>query len=82
MPLIDRLLGEHRLLEQLAGEIAVSRSADSLSVFAELLRAHVRIEENELFEQIQNRLRPDTLARLGDELGGGSAPVCGVTGNP
>lgn len=81
-PLIDRLLGEHRRLGQLAAEIARSRNPASLAAFAALLRAHVRVEENELFEQIQDRLRPDTLARLGDELGGSSAPACGLTGNP
>jgi len=82
MPLIDDLLGEHRRLEQLAAELAASPGPAALAAFAALLRSHVRVEENELFEQIQDRLRPETLARLGGELGGGSAPACGMTGNP
>lgn len=80
MPLIDRLLGEHRRLEQLAAEIAASRSPSALAAFASLLRSHVRVEENELFEQIQDRLSQETLARLGGALGG-SAPSCNATGN-
>ncbi len=82
MPLIDRLLDEHRRLSRLAAEVEASRNSAALSAFAALLRSHVRVEENELFEQIQDRLSQETLARLGGELGGGSAPACGVTGNP
>jgi len=82
MPLIGRLLEEHRRLEQLVAEIEASPNPATLSAFAALLRSHVRVEENELFEQIQNRLSQETLARLGGELGGGSAPACSVTGNP
>lgn len=82
MPLVDRLLGEHRRLERLVAEIEASRSSTSLAAFAALLRSHVRVEENELFEQIQDRLSQETLARLGGELGGGSAPAYGATGNP
>lgn len=81
MPLIGRLLEEHRRLEQLAAELAASPGAAALAAFAALLRSHVRVEENELFEQIQSRLSQETLARLGSELGGGSAPACSVTGN-
>ncbi len=81
IPLISRLLGEHRRLEKLAAEIEASRDPAALSAFAALLRSHVRVEENELFEQIQNRLSQETLARLGGELGGGSAPACSMTGN-
>lgn len=82
VPLIDQLVGEHRRLEQLAAEVAGAASAAALAQFAELLRGHVRMEENELFEQIQDRLPPETLARLGEELGGGPGPACGLTGNP
>jgi len=80
MPVIARLLEEHRRLEQLAAEIAAMRSAPALSAFAALLNDHVRLEENELFEPVQARLKPETLARLGSELGEG--PASNETGTP
>lgn len=81
MPLVEQLVAEHRRLEQLAAGIAAQKSSTPLAAFAELLHAHVRLEENELFEQIQRRLDPQTLARLGKELERGSAPSCGLSGN-
>jgi hemerythrin-like domain-containing protein len=81
MPLVEQLVAEHRRLEQLAAGIAAQESSTSLAAFAELLHAHVRLEENELFEHIQSRLGPETLARLGEELARGSGPSCGLTGN-
>lgn len=81
LPLIDQLLAEHRRLEQLAAHIAAEESSGALAAFAELLRSHVRLEENELFENIQGRLAPETLARLGSELESGAGPSCSLTGN-
>lgn len=82
LPLVGRLLGEHRRLGQLADEIAAQQTPAAFAEFAQLLHDHVRLEENELFEHIQSRLGPETLARLGEELARASGPSCGLTGNP
>ncbi|MGA7981805.1 MAG: hypothetical protein WCA32_16470 [Chromatiaceae bacterium] len=44
--------------------IADDRPA-SLAAFADLLEAHIRFEENELFETAQRTLAAETLAKLG-----------------
>jgi hemerythrin-like domain-containing protein len=58
--LVQRTLSEHRTLRTL---IADDRP-ENLSVFAELLAAHVRFEESELFETAQRLLGLDALAQL------------------
>lgn len=50
--LVARTLAEHRALRELAGRLQ-SPDAATLLRFAELLLAHVRFEERELFESAQ-----------------------------
>jgi hypothetical protein len=59
-PLVQRTLSEHRTLRTLVAE----DRPDNLSVFAEMLAAHIRFEETELFEAAQRLLNPDVLAHL------------------
>lgn len=54
--LVSRTLAEHRLLRQSAAAL-VSPQRGLLLAFAELLQAHVRFEERELFE-VGERLAP------------------------
>jgi hemerythrin-like domain-containing protein len=63
--LITRLLQEHRELEAMVGEMRTRPSADCLRRFTTVLRAHIRVEENELFERVQTVLPPAELARIG-----------------
>jgi len=50
--LVERTLAEHAALRALAGELQRPDAA-TLRRFAELMEAHVRFEERELFEQAQ-----------------------------
>lgn len=80
LPLIGRLLEEHRELRRLASALAEAPGAELLGEFAGLLRSHVRLEENELFELIQKQMSSEALARLGEELGGLPGAACGAKG--
>jgi hypothetical protein len=57
--LVERTLADHAELRRLAKALATP-DADTLLRFAELLGAHVRFEERELFEAAQSRLGMDT----------------------
>lgn len=61
--LLDRLTGEHRRLEALRDGVAAAGEdeaalAPALAAFADLLEAHVRCEERELFEVVPDVLVP------------------------
>ncbi|WP_313953772.1 hemerythrin domain-containing protein [Accumulibacter sp.] len=53
--LVERTLNEHLALRQLVSQLAVGDAATLLN-FADLLSAHVRFEERELFEVAQASL--------------------------
>jgi len=53
--LVERTLAEHVVLRELAGQLRAPDAA-TLARFAELLLAHVRFEERELFESAQHYL--------------------------
>lgn len=80
-PLVERLLGEHRRLEALVAQLAAQPAAAVLEEFAALLYSHVRVEENELFEQLQERLDAGALARLGEALNGLTGAACSIDGS-
>lgn len=67
-PLIPALLAEHQRLTEIAAELRQLPNRERLDEFLELLRAHIRCEENVLFEQIQHRLSADAMNRLGEEF--------------
>lgn len=50
--LVERTLGEHRLMQQMVDRIAAG-DRDSLKAFGQQLTAHVRFEERELFMAAQ-----------------------------
>lgn len=67
--LVDELRIEHGLLRQYAGEAAAGRlTVPELQIFAASLSAHVRKEERQLFEGLQEMFTPQDLARVGAEL--------------
>ena len=43
-------------------------SATELSAFGQRMSAHIRKEERQLFERLQQLLKPDELSRLGKNL--------------
>ena len=74
--LVTGLVAEHRLMEQMAHGLRAAGSEMALLAFAALLRTHIRREENELFEHIQGRLKPETMERLGREFETRAVRVC------
>ncbi len=74
--LIPDLIADHRRLEALIGILRAQPSAALLLEFAALLRAHIRREENELFEEIQRRLPRSLLDSLGKEIDAQAVRIC------
>lgn len=69
-PTLDRILAEHMQLIGLAHALRAEAAAgdvgaERLRQLADLLAAHVRVEERELFEEIQRVLSEDELDAFG-----------------
>lgn len=66
--LVERLCDEHRRLERLRAEIAVAEPGVALDAalrgFADLLEAHVRAEERQLFAAFPGKVPPPVVAGL------------------
>jgi hypothetical protein len=65
----DRLLDEHARIRAGARQLADGPGLDLAHALGELLAAHVRFEERELFPWLEDRLEPARLADLGTRLG-------------
>ena len=76
MPLVAKLVGEHRSLEALVAELRAAPSAAALERLCELLSTHIRCEEGELFEQIQRELPREALERAGREIDERAVRIC------
>ena len=76
MPLIAQLLAEHRMIEGLIAQLRTTPTGVLLEQFCGLLSAHIRREENELFEQIQRVLPREVLDRAGSEIDRRAVRVC------
>lgn len=76
MPLIAQLLAEHRMIEGLIAQLRTTPTGELLEQFCALLSAHIRREENELFEQIQRVLPREVLDRAGSEIDRRAVRVC------
>jgi hemerythrin-like domain-containing protein len=69
VPLLDELLIDHAALREFfARAEAHNMSASELSAFAQRMSAHIRKEERQLFERLQQLLNEDELSRLGKHL--------------
>ena len=67
--LVDELRVEHVSLRQYAADAAAGRlTVPELQMFSASLAAHVRKEERQLFESMQEFFSPDDLAKVGAEL--------------
>jgi hemerythrin-like domain-containing protein len=62
--LVDRTLAEHAALADTLAAADVAAPREALERFAQLLQAHVRFEENELFPACEAKLPADVLERV------------------
>ena len=76
MTVIGELVADHRALEDMVGQLRSAPSAEALEKFCELLRRHIRREENELFQDVQGRLPKNVLAQAGEEIDARAVRVC------
>ncbi len=77
------LVGQHRQMETLIHNIAAASGSariELLNEFGQLLSKHIRIEERQLFEQIQERLSKEQLAALGRQIDENVQRICPTTG--
>lgn len=69
IPLVEELVSDHEMLRvAFANAEAGELSASEISAFAKSMSAHVRKEERQLFERMQELMIPEELARLGQQL--------------
>jgi hemerythrin-like domain-containing protein len=75
VPLVEELLAEHVRLRGLFEQARV-RALDGLALreFAEILSAHIRKEERQLFEEMQKQMGSAELERLGGHIEESLAP--------
>jgi hemerythrin-like domain-containing protein len=68
-PLLEELISDHASLRELFSQAQARRmSAELLPAFAKELSAHIRKEERQLFERLQELMTPEELTTLGKEL--------------
>jgi hemerythrin-like domain-containing protein len=73
---VDALIAEHRRMEEQVGALRQSSRHEVLEDFLELLRSHIRKEENELFQLLQERMPAEALSALAAPLGEMVIEVC------
>lgn len=79
---VDDLIEQHRKLESLIEQLAAADDSTRIPLlreFGELLHRHIRIEERQLFQEIQGTSSETQLAELGQEIDKNVAKVCPVT---
>jgi len=74
--LTRELIGEHREMERQVAVLRTEPTPERVRDFLELLRGHIRREENELFAQIQQSLPRQTLDDLGTRIEESVIKVC------
>jgi iron-sulfur cluster repair protein YtfE (RIC family) len=68
-PLVNELVADHAALRELFCHAeALTMSATQLQEFARRLSSHIRKEERQLFESLQERMTGEQLAHLGKQL--------------
>ncbi len=75
-PLVPELIQEHRALEQMIAGLRSDPSAAALERFCALLSAHIRREENELFQTAQAAIPAADLRELGSIIEARAVRVC------
>jgi hemerythrin-like domain-containing protein len=75
-PLIPDLLAQHRRLEAMIAALRTETSSQQLLEFVALLRSHIRLEENELFQYVQQALPREMLDSIGKEIDEKVVRIC------
>ena len=71
IPLVEELIADHAALRECFSRAeAHAMSTESLPAFGQQLSAHIRKEERQLFERLQQSLSPDKLLSSRDRTGG------------
>lgn len=82
VPLVEELLEDHAVLRESFGRAEVrAMSASELMTFSQRLSAHIRKEERQLFEGLQELLSQEELGRVGQHLSEAlkdAAQICAV----
>jgi iron-sulfur cluster repair protein YtfE (RIC family) len=69
IPLLEELTADHAALRESFSQVSArTLSAETLPAFARRLSGHIRKEERQLFERIQQLMNPQQLAELGVQL--------------
>jgi hemerythrin-like domain-containing protein len=69
IPLIEELVSDHVALRESFAKAEAQQMADTdLLAFAQRMSAHIRKEERQLFERMQELMKPEELALLGQHL--------------
>lgn len=80
--LVEDLLSDHAALRESFAKVRVGEtSAADLSAIAQRMSAHIRKEERQLFERMQELMKPEELATLGhnlEEALKGASQVCAL----
>jgi len=70
LPLVKELIADHGALREFFSQTSSHLlSADALSAFARQLSVHIRKEERQLFERVQQLMSATELSELGEQLG-------------
>ena len=75
-PLVARLIEEHRRISAIVETLRNDPEPALIAEFCSVLRSHIRREENELFEQVQDRVPRAALDRIGEEIERRAVRVC------
>ena len=81
--IVDQLIAQHREMESLAGRLAAAPESERIPLlkeFGQLLSRHIRIEERQLFQEVQDKLPPQDLSELGVRIDGRLRKVCPSSG--
>jgi len=76
MPIVAGLIADHRALEGLVAQLRTAPTPGLLREFCDLLSAHIRREESELFEAVQRTLPREVLDQAGREIDRRAVRVC------
>ena len=76
LPAIAELISDHRTMEAMVDCLRRAPTVNLLHEFCDLLCRHIRREENELFQEIQEQLSKETLAAIGKEIDAQAVRVC------
>jgi hemerythrin-like domain-containing protein len=69
IPLVEELIADHAALREVFSQAEARRMSDeNLPTFAQQLSTHIRKEERQLFERLQQLMNPQQLADLGAQL--------------